>query len=335
MGWWKRRDTRSTTTARRPVSGPDPLGAALAEAAAGGPLVSRFEDDDLVLEDLREWVEVRDAEGPEDFDTVVLLADEIASWTDAADDGLDAALADQPGIDDVFAEDREVVYLRTSLARVDVHAAVVRAIVEVNRTPRPPDPPADEVTDEQAHALADDVAPVLVAAGFVRRTGDARERSYFRRVGEDGFVQAASVARGLGTLSDGTSLHGTVQLHFGVRVPETARYPLSSNLEYFAVGHCTLSSGLNVAPTPAAILTAMSAEVLPWLDATRSRAALAAWVAADPERIFPPAERPRYARLFAEWGRPAAARALLDDLHRHWRRIATYPDAVEARRLLG
>src|SRR6476619_839444 len=169
MGWWKRRDTRSTTTARRPGSGPDPRGAALAEAAAGGPLVSRFEDDDLVLEDLREWVEVRDAEGPEDFDTVVLLADEIASWTDAADDGLDAALADQPEIDDVFAEDREVVYLRTSLARVDVHAAVVRAIVEVNRTPRPPDPPADEVTDEQAHALADDVAPVLVAAGFVRR----------------------------------------------------------------------------------------------------------------------------------------------------------------------
>jgi len=335
MGWWKRRGTRSTTTARRPVSGPDPLGAALAEAAAGGPLVSRFEDDELVLEDLREWVEVRDAEGPEDFDTVVLLADEIASWTDAADDGLDAALADQPEIDDVFAEDREVVYLRTSLALADVHAAVVRAIVEVNRTPRPSDPPADEVTDEQAHALADDVAPVLVAAGFVRRAGDARERSYFHRVGEDGFVQAASVARGLGTLSDGTSLHGTVQLHFGVRVPEMAPRAMSSNLEYFAVGHCTLSSGLNVAPTPAAILTAMSAEVLPWLDATRSRAALAAWVAADPERIFPPAERPRCARLFAEWGRPAAARALLDDLHRHWRSLATYPDAVEARRLLG
>ena len=335
MAWWRRGDTRTTRTARGPVSGPDPVGTALAEAASGGPLVPRFEDDDLVLEDLREWVDVREVEGAEAFDTVVLLADEIASYTDAADDGLDAALADQPGVDDVFAEDREVVYLRTSLALADVHAAVVRAVVEVNRTPRPPAPPAHEVTDEQAHALAEDVAPVLLAAGFVRRRGDARERSYFHRVGEDGFVQAASVARGLGALSDGTSLHGTVQLHFGVRVPETASSALSPNLEYFAVGRCSLSSGLNVAPTPDALLTATTAEVLPWLDATRSRAALAAWVAADPERIFPPAERPRYARLFAEWGHPAAAHALLDDLHRHWRSLAKYPDAVEARRLLG
>ena len=335
MAWWRRGDTRTTRTARGPVSGPDPVGAALAEASSGGPLVPRFEDDDLVLEDLREWVDVREVEGAEAFDTVVLLADEIASYTDAADDGLDAALADQPGVDDVFAEDREVVYLRTSLALADVHAAVVRAVVEVNRTPRPPAPPAHEVTDEQAHALAEDVAPVLLAAGFVRRRGDARERSYFHRVGEDGFVQAASVARGLGALSDGTSLHGTVQLHFGVRVPETASSALSPNLEYFAVGRCSLSSGLNVAPTPDALLTATTAEVLPWLDATRSRAALAAWVAADPERIFPPAERPRYARLFAEWGQPAAARALLDDLQRHWRSLAKHPDAVEARRLLG
>ena len=144
---------------------------------------------------------------------MVLLADEIASYTDAADDGLDVVLAEQPGIDDVFAEDREVVHLRTALALEDVHAAVVRAVVEVNRSPRPLVIPPDQVTDEQAHALADHVAPVLVAAGFVRKTGDARDRSYFHRVGEDGFVQAVSLTRGLGRLSDGTDLTRTVTVH--------------------------------------------------------------------------------------------------------------------------
>ena len=57
MGWWR------LGTSRRTVSGPDPVGRALAEAAAGGPLVPRFEEDDLLLEDLRDWVEVQDAEG--------------------------------------------------------------------------------------------------------------------------------------------------------------------------------------------------------------------------------------------------------------------------------
>ncbi len=328
MGWRKR-------TSRRTISGPDPVGRALAEAAAGGPLVPRFEEDDLRLEDLRDWVEVRDEKGPASFDTVVLLADEIASYTDAADDGLDAALADESGIDDVFAEDREVVHLRTALALGDVHAAVVRAIVAVNRSPRPPVTPPDEVTDEQAHALADDVAPVLVGAGFVRKTGDPRDRSYFHRVGEDGFVQAVSLARGLGRLSDGTDLAKTVTVHFGVRVPETARSPLTSDLRFFAVGHCTTMNAVNVAPVPAVVLAAVTGEVLPWLDATRSRAALAQWVSGDPERIFPPDQRPLYARLFAEWGHPAAARALLSHLRRSYRALGRHPDAQEARRLLG
>ena len=179
------------------------------------------------------------------------------------------------------------------------------------------------------------MAPVLVAAGFVRKPGDARDRSYFHRVGEDGFVQAVSLTRGLGRLSDGTDLTKTVTVHCGVRVPETARSPLTSDLQHFAVGHCTTTNSVDVAPLPAVVLAAVTGEVLPWLEATRSRAALAQWVSGDPERIFPPDQRPLHARLFAEWGHPGAARALLDHLRRSYRALARHPDAQEARRLLG
>lgn len=60
------------------------------------------------------------------FDTVVTFDDDIHVYVDPETDGLEGALGQQPGIEDVFAEDREVVYLRTRLALVDVRAATLR-----------------------------------------------------------------------------------------------------------------------------------------------------------------------------------------------------------------
>ena len=46
------------------------------------------------------------------FNTVVELDDEIHFYCDPAD-GLDLALAEQRGIKEAYAEDREVIYVRT------------------------------------------------------------------------------------------------------------------------------------------------------------------------------------------------------------------------------
>lgn len=56
----------------------------------------------------------------------------------------------------------------------------------------------------------------------------------------------------------------------------------------------------------------------------------------DPERIFPPDQRPLHARLFAEWGHPRAARVLLDHLRRRYgKTLSRHPDAQAAGRLLA
>ena len=120
----------------------------------------------------------------------------------------------QSGIDDVFAEDREVVHLRTALA-LERRAR--------GRRPRDrrgePLAPASRDPTGRGHRRAGARPRRRRGAGAGRapassgRPGDARDRSYFHRVGEDGFVQAVSLARGLGRLSDGTDLTKTVTVH--------------------------------------------------------------------------------------------------------------------------
>lgn len=105
--------------------------------------------------------------------------------------------------------------------------------------------------------------------------------------------------------------------------------------DHMAVGHCNLSRPLHVSPDVAALKETLLGDVLPWLAGTRGRAELAAWVGEDPERIFPPGERPKYALAFARWGHRAAAEATLHSLRKGWRFLADHPAAVEARELLG
>ena len=120
---------------RLPPSSADPVGDAL---AAAGPVTPRFPDEDLDITELREFIGVGEIDPPEQgFNTVIGLYDEIWSYADTAEDGLEAALADQPGIEAVDAMDREELMVRTSLSLADVHAAAIRALLEINRRPRP------------------------------------------------------------------------------------------------------------------------------------------------------------------------------------------------------
>lgn len=323
MRWLRRAAPRP----RHPASSADPVAAALAEAAASGPLVRRFEDLDPGLTELPDWFSVGDDVMLDEFDTRLDLADEIHIFCDPADDGLEVALGEQPGITAVYAEDREVVYLATRLHHADVAAAVIRAVVEVNRSPRPVPAPAGEVTDEQAVEVADSVAPLITASGFARR-GDGR---YFHRDCGHGVVQVLSVFRGLGELGDGTSLHDKIEVRYGVCLPEAQYYPMPDDPALVPPAYATLSSSTYTSPDPNAVTEALQATVLSWLQGTAGRDALAAWAAVDPERIFPPVQRPLLARLFTEWGHTTTARVILDHLDRDYPSLARGSDARAAR----
>jgi hypothetical protein len=192
-----------------------------------------------------------------------------------------------------------------------------------------------EVADGPLLRLADVVAPALASAGFVRHDDDDRARLTFHRLGGDGFVQALSVIRAAGALPDGTPLQGRVEVRAGTYVPGAAsvgRAP--GDLGHFSVGSCTQTTSGHADPSAEALHRLLSDAVLPWLDATRDRASLARWAAEDPERIFPPRDRPRYARLLVEWGEPGAAQAVLRHLRRRRRHLLEHPEALRAQRLL-
>ncbi len=280
-----------------------------------------------MLSELPTWFTVTDEDLLDEFNTVVGFADEIHTYCDPAEDGLEVALAEQPGVAAVLAEDREVVYLATRLHLADVAAAVIRAVVDVNRNPRQVPPPPGRVTDEQVVEIADAVAPLIIAAGYTRRD-DGR---YFHRDCGHGVVQVLCVFRGLGELGDGTSLHDKIDVRYGVCVPEAQRVPMPDDPALVPPVSATLSSTTYTVPAPAAVAEALHTTVLPWLDATAGRDALASWATDDPERIFPPAQRPRLARVFTEWGHAAAARAILAHLDRNWPSLARGGDARVAR----
>lgn len=332
MSWFERlRGTRSDEDVPRlPQSSPDPVSDALAEADEQGPLVRRMEDCEPLLEELPQWIDVR-ADAMKDFDTAVVFSDEIHSFTDPAEDGLETALADQPGIEDVFAEDRELVWVRTRLSLADVQAAAVRAVVEVNRTPRP-QPAAEGLTEAETMTLVDRVAPALVDAGFVRG-GGRWSPLHFHRAGEDGFVQVVSYMPDSGMLSDGTLLAGRLFMIAGVWVPELTRRdrPFPDFMSVSTLD-CALTWFEHLQPVE--VLETMYSRVLPALQGTRGRAALADWVAGNPERVAIPADRPAYARVFAQWGHHEEARAVLRHLRRKWPSQFRDPAAVEARRIL-
>lgn len=297
--------------ARRPrqhISGVGPVAGALAEAAAGGPLSQRLDDVDPVLADLPLYFSVTESTAVEGFDTMVSFADEIHLYCDPGEDGLDEALAEQPGVARVFAEDREVVHVATRLHLDDVAAAVIRAVVDVNRAPREVRASVGEVTDKQVAEVADAVAPMITASGLIRR---ALRHSFHRDCGH-GVVQVLYLLPGRGERGDGTSLHDKIHIWYGVCLPEAQYYPMPKDPAEVPPGYATLLLSAYTSPTTAAVAEALQGTVLPWLEQTAGREALAAWATEDPERILPPIRRPQLADIFTEWGHAAAARAIAD-----------------------
>jgi hypothetical protein len=325
VGWRVRRQRDRL----RPPSSADPVAAALADAAANGPLVRRYEDVEPTVEELPSWIDVDDSDEVDGFDTVVWLSDEVHAYCDPYDDGLDQALADHPAVKAVLAEDRELLYLRTSLARADVKAAVIRAVVEVNRSPREPAPTA-VLSDVSLDRLAAAVTEVLEHAGFANSPGSAR---YFYREGGDGFVQSIGIAAASGTLGDGTTLDGLVWLMSGTHVPGLGPEVLSSP-DRVAPGHCGELASHSGTPSVDALRQALVIEVLPVLDATRDQAGIAAWVSDDPNRVSIPAHRPTYARLFAQWGLVDQATRVVAHVDDHWPSMGAHQDTVAARDLI-
>ncbi|QNN52606.1 hypothetical protein [Nocardioides mesophilus] len=323
---WRGRRARAT---RRPATSADPVAAVLADAAAGGPLVRRFPDVEARLEELPGWIDVEDSGELEGYDTVVRFGDEIASYCDPYDDGLDLALADQPGLDAVLPEDREVVYLRSPLALADVKAAVIRAVLEVNRSPRSP-APSRVLPTEAVEELVATVRPLLEQAGFANTHAGVR---YFYREGRDGFVGSIAFASGSGTSADRTSQDGQVWVMSGTHLPGIGR-DVPSSPDRVAPVHCHQLVQHWAAPTADDLRRLLVAEVLPVLDLTRDRAGLATWIGEDPTRVGVPDQRPTYARLFAQWGQADQAARVVAHLDRHWRSLRAHPDTAAARELI-
>jgi hypothetical protein len=292
-------------------------------------LVRRHPDVAPVLEELPDWVDADDSDEVDGFDTVVWLADEIHCYCDPYDDGLDQTLADHPDIEAVLAEDREVLYLRTSLALADVKAAVIQAVVEVNRSPREP-APSDVLSYETLDELASAVAEVLEQAGFANTPAGAR---YFYREGGDGFAQSIAIAPGSGRSGDGTVYDGLVWVLSGTHVPGFGR-DVPSSPDRVAPVHCGQPAYHWVVPSVEALRRVLVDEVLPVLDATQTRGTFAAWVGDDPTRVSIPSHRPTYARLFAEWGLLDEAARVVAHVDKHWRALRTHRDTVAARELI-
>ncbi|MFJ6026306.1 hypothetical protein ACIQCN_02415 [Pseudarthrobacter sp. NPDC092424] len=314
---------------RRPATSNDPVAAAIAASAAGRPLIPRHPDVVPRIEELPQWIDVHDSDDIDGFNTVVWFDDEISSYCDAYDDGLDQALADQPGVEDILAEDREVVYLRTKLAIADVKAAVIRAVVEVNRSPREP-APTDVLSIDTVDRLASGVLPLLGQAGFANTPTGPR---YFYREGSEGFVQSIALAPGAGTSGDGTSYAGLVWVMSGTHVPGFGR-DVPSSPDRVAPVHCGQPAYHWVAPTVDALTRLLHDEVLPVLSLTRGRAEFAAWVGGDPTRVPVPNHRPTYARLFAQWGLTDQAARVVAHVDEHERSLRLHPDIVTARELI-
>lgn len=321
MGW-----SRSSRGRRRAPSGGDPVSDALTWVA-DLRLTPRIDGERPTAGLLADVIEVHADNSQDEFNTRVDLADEIHLFCDPDADGLERALADQDGIDEVFAEDREVVYVASRLALADVHAAVIRAVVDVNLHPREPGP-THRLSEQRLAALAEQVAPTLLEAGFHTRDGETGR--YFNRVTDDGLVHVVAVTAASGERGDGTVLDGRVLLYSGVAVPGVEPAP-APELDFYPPGYCLVLAQDYPAPAdlPAAVVAALDG-----LAPYGSRASWARWTAEDPTRIDPPAWAPNLALLFAQWGHLQDAEEVLRYVEGRSEWLANSREANEARDLL-
>jgi hypothetical protein len=288
--WRRRREP-----ARQPPTSDDPVGAALAEA---GQVVSRFEGEQLDVNDLREIVGVM-AVNPRKYDgftTVIGLHDEIWSYADTYGDGLESALADQPGIEEVLHVEREELVVRTSLSLPDVHAAAIRALLEINRRPRHVPEPERLPSLETVRALEGESAAMLAAHGF----DGAPDARGFHRAGADGLIQRIRFGQG----------EGTVILTFDVLEPDIAGLT-APVWGWDALGvPVAHKQPFDVPPTGEGVSAAL-AECLPWFDTVDSRAAIVSGWVRDPRPLQPPAPLWEKIDVAARWGLRDQALALL------------------------
>ncbi len=322
--WLRRRRLRFIRSA--PTSA-DPVGDAI---AAAGPVTSRHPGEVLNLQDLRKLIGVDEVE-PRDaadleygFTTQVAMSDEVHSYADIGWDGLELALADQPGIEAVEHPDREWLLVRTFLSLPDVHAAVIRALLDVNRRPRPI--PRDWLSAVELSELAVGVAATMTEHGFTGRLhmsledeGPASADSEptglggFYRVG-DGVVLIVRIGRGYGEHSaECVSLRLNV---FDAPDGDPHAVHWIGSLEFPGIGdHVNARDWYDVAGTVEAITTALLAEVLPWADSASSRAAIVdGWVRQQGRGSLGPLWS--LADFAARWGMRDQARVLLQYGHR-------------------
>lgn len=294
---------RVLTTRRRPQpprlapTADDPVGAAL----AGARPVSRFAGEALDADDLRWIVSVAELEpaGEDGFNTAVGLDDTVSSYADVATDGLEDALADQPGIDAVEHADRESVLVRSALSLPDVHAAAVRALLAINRQPRPV-PRRRSLHPDVMRAVADGMAAVMGEHGFTVRSGT----SFHRVLAGERLTQVVGLRDGAGHHNDdGTISDARVMLTVEVVTTDEREHILSMSYE----------------PTPVTgIEDLLVRKALPLCRATASRAAIVErWVSGLPWHV-PDRPRREAADIAARWGFRGHARDLLG--HRNRRR---------------
>ncbi|MGC5033931.1 hypothetical protein [Micromonospora sp. DT229] len=308
---------------RLPPTSDDPVADALADAQP----VPRFADEALDVADLR-WIvgvgemEIGDEGG---YNTVVGLDDTVSSYADVAADGLEDALADQPGIDAVEHADREVVFVRSVLSLPDVHAAAIRALLAINRNPRRV-PRLRPLQPALMNAVADGVALILADHGFVGRLHVEPDESYinpnalhgpgFYRVTDDRLVQVMRLRSGLGYHNDeDTVLNSRVML-----TVEVLEITTTDVVESIEVQHgCEVIAGERILFTsydwrPAIVNDiehVLVSKALPLCESTRSRAAIVnRWVGGLPWSV-PDRLHWEAADIAAGWGFRKHARDLL------------------------
>ena len=295
----------------------DPVADALADARP----VPRFAGDELDVDDLRWIVSADELEVDDDgYNTVVGLSDEVGSYADVATDGLEDALADQPGIDTVEHADREVVLVRSALSLPDVHAAAIRALLAINRTPRRT-PRLRSLAPAVLSAVADGVATVMSDHGFAGRlrpgpAGDQGGPGFYRYFAGDRLVQVVELREGLGHHNDdGTVVNARVRLTVEVVEIATSDVVGSIALERgreVVAGERVLSASCDWTPaTVDAVEQVLVSKVLPLCTATASRAAIVdRWVSGLPWHV-PDRPRGEAAEIAARWGFRKHARDLL------------------------
>lgn len=321
-----RRRRRQPRPFRLPPTSDDPVADALADAKP----VSRFANDevDLDVKDLRWIVSVDEMKSVDELghNVIVGLDDEVSSYADVVADGLEEALAGQPGIDAVDV-DREVVLMRSALSLPDVHAATIRALLAINQSPRlhrlpryRPLPPSVMRT------TADGVAATMAEHGFVGRLRMSLEHDkshlndrpgpgFYRVFAEDRLVQVVRLRNDYGYHNDDGTIVGA-QLQLTVEVVEIATTDVAESIEFergceVVAGEGILSMSYRVAATVDGIEHVIVSKALPLCESTTSRAAIVdRWVIGLPWYV-PDRTRWEAADIAARWGFRKHARDLV------------------------